>query len=405
MSKNKKEVLQSFYEEAISDETSVDRLEYIWNNTTSVRIRKAIASNPASSVKLLKEAARLYLEEVLSNASFELLAEFTTADEWVNEVYLARTNPRQFLLKTPTYKLTKKSDLCLAALYNENIDTQSLFDISNFASIEVLRRAAKNPRVKEGVNRQILNFIKHSDSNDESRVLNAVEISNFYLEGYITIDDLNNYLKGGTIFYTTIHRSLFHNLKKRIVKIITEDYYNKTCDIAKYAKTFLYLILSSRNFSSTHFSHEVPIVYDKRDKVYKINKEKSLIKTTQCMKLGLLLKRDLDTTITTLGSKYKNRINTRKGTVFKEWVSYYMRDWLRFFEHKNYKWADQNSILEDFYKFLKENALLLEFEQALSSVRNELNLQGQSPWEDIDSSGLRLSKETKQYFSDIKLIS
>ena len=62
---------------ALDPETSEKKLLEIWNKSKSVRVRKAVASNPNASPLVLAEGSRLYLKEVLENPAFALLEIFS----------------------------------------------------------------------------------------------------------------------------------------------------------------------------------------------------------------------------------------------------------------------------------------------------------------------------------------
>lgn len=87
--------VEALYREAMQAETEPRRLREIWNDTKSVRVRKAVASNPNCDSTTMRMAARLYIKEVVSNASFEMLNLFQEDGE-VKDLYDAYSNPQTF---------------------------------------------------------------------------------------------------------------------------------------------------------------------------------------------------------------------------------------------------------------------------------------------------------------------
>ena len=58
---------------AQNESTTPEQLSKIWITSKSIKVRKAVASNPNADALTLRAAARLYLEEVLDNPAFEML--------------------------------------------------------------------------------------------------------------------------------------------------------------------------------------------------------------------------------------------------------------------------------------------------------------------------------------------
>lgn len=80
---------------AQSESTTPEQLSKIWTTSRSIKVRKAVASNPNASALTLRAAARLYLEEVLDNPAFQLLRLFDD-NEWVQKIGEIYENPEKW---------------------------------------------------------------------------------------------------------------------------------------------------------------------------------------------------------------------------------------------------------------------------------------------------------------------
>jgi hypothetical protein len=85
--------VDDLYERACDPSASPVDLRTVWESTKSVRVRKAVASNPNCDSKTMRMAARLYIKEVIANPSFELLNLFNE-DRTVKVLYDAYTDPQ-----------------------------------------------------------------------------------------------------------------------------------------------------------------------------------------------------------------------------------------------------------------------------------------------------------------------
>ena len=98
----KKSNLNALLERAQDESVTEEELQLIWYGTKSVKIRKAIASNPNAGPSVLRMAARLYLEEVLENPGFEMLKLFDS-DPWITKITEAYEDPNYFFVKYGKY--------------------------------------------------------------------------------------------------------------------------------------------------------------------------------------------------------------------------------------------------------------------------------------------------------------
>lgn len=149
---------------ALDEGTPESKLFVLWRTSRSVKVRKAVASNPNAGPRLLKEAARLYLEEVLSNPGFSMLELFDD-DPWLMKISAAYNNPWDFLLTnrgTLGYSRTQSHDYFgWAILLSPNLDSLSLDKCVQYMSLGAFRRAVKTPSTLEKIReiyRSVLSF-------------------------------------------------------------------------------------------------------------------------------------------------------------------------------------------------------------------------------------------------------
>jgi hypothetical protein len=140
---NVKEQLQLALDEQTPDEV----LCKIWQTSRSVKVRKAVASNPNASPWLLRSAARLYLEEVLSNPGFSILELFND-DPWILKISTAYANPWDFLIKHGSSLYHTRAGAFdyfgWAALLSPNLCPNSMDKILGVMSAGAFRRALKS---------------------------------------------------------------------------------------------------------------------------------------------------------------------------------------------------------------------------------------------------------------------
>ena len=80
---------------AQNESTTPEQLSKIWITSKSIKVRKAVASNPNADALTLRAAARLYLEEVLDNPAFEMLKLFDD-NEWIQKLGEIYENPERW---------------------------------------------------------------------------------------------------------------------------------------------------------------------------------------------------------------------------------------------------------------------------------------------------------------------
>lgn len=140
-------------EVALNEEATSEELTKAWNNTKSIKVRKAIASNPNASPEVLRQAARLYIEEVLKNPGFEMMTLFG-ADEWVEQVHSAFTDPDAHIRKGGHYYAfgggygANRDVITKAMLLSKNLTHNVLDTCIRRGSLSALDRVCKDPLVK-----------------------------------------------------------------------------------------------------------------------------------------------------------------------------------------------------------------------------------------------------------------
>ena len=141
---------------AENESTTPEQLSKIWLETRSVKVRKAIASNPNANALTLRIAARLYLEEVLDNPGFEMLKLFDD-DNWVNKIGAIHECPDQWAGGLGYYARAtgQLEPFARAALLSPMLKVHSLITILEFLPVSSLNRAFKYARTREN-SRKIL---------------------------------------------------------------------------------------------------------------------------------------------------------------------------------------------------------------------------------------------------------
>lgn len=134
---------------ATNEETTEVELQEIWRVSKSVRVRKAVASNPNAGPSVLRDASRLYLEEVLNNPGF-LILELFDEDPWISKLSLAYSAPWDFILAHGNSAFYSRSNREMwdhfgwAALLSSQLQPASMEKVLLFMTVGALRRALKN---------------------------------------------------------------------------------------------------------------------------------------------------------------------------------------------------------------------------------------------------------------------
>jgi len=150
-----KELLEIAQNEA----TPPEQLNKIWNSSKSVKVRKAVASNPNANALTLRAAARLYLEEVLENPAFEMLKLFDE-DSWIKKIGEIHDNPEMWANGIGYYSRStgQLEPFARAALLSPQLNQYSMVSIVEFLPVSSLNRAFKYSKTRENSRKMIFEF-------------------------------------------------------------------------------------------------------------------------------------------------------------------------------------------------------------------------------------------------------
>ena len=238
----KKEHLAELLKAAQDESTPEAILTDIWYSTTSVKIRKAVASNPNASSQVLKIASRLYLEEVLENPGFQMIQMFDT-DLWVGKVYEAYENPNAFFMKYGKYQSVGiNGDLYnRAILLSKNLTSEALNCCLAFGSKSALDRVLKNKTATT----RIKNLSKEALYNEQVYCPFDLEsILTLYKVGIIEKSDLMHALGRFGIASTSAKKRLYSDFFNKTLKEYSEA--KSEGDKSFLVKLFAKLIMISR---------------------------------------------------------------------------------------------------------------------------------------------------------------
>lgn len=221
---NNKELLEYVKKEDIDEK----ELSKIWNTSRSVKVRKEIAKNPNASVEVLEQSARLYLEEVIENPAFEMLALFDS-DEWVNTVAKAYRSPGEAIYSSMKWirQSVSHDTIFRAALLSDQLDLDCLDIIATGISSAALKRAFKNKRTQE----RVKNLVITSQFSITSQIgkLSMESVLRLYREGLFDRAEL--------IQVINLHISMSSSCSKALYKKVfykeIEDYQSTSSALQK----------------------------------------------------------------------------------------------------------------------------------------------------------------------------
>lgn len=228
--------------------TDQEALFKIWQTSRSPKVRKAIASNPNASPTVLKEAARLYIEEVLTNPGFEMLRLFDD-DPWIKRIGQIYENPSGYFGKSRyiAYRSQDMDTFGRAALVSPNCDAITLGNLACYVPTASIKRVLKNPEVKKRL-RDIL-----SDSyNNRVIVMDMEGLFKAWDSELITTLELASYIKQTGAISTMscrkgIYMSTFRKLSKEYVESKTSDSFN----------AIMHILISSRGSCFNWINYEI----------------------------------------------------------------------------------------------------------------------------------------------------
>jgi hypothetical protein len=233
-------------EKSQSENTSSEELFALWGRSKSIKVRKAIASNPNADSRVLKQAARLYLEEVVDNPGFKMLYLFNDGDPWIENVSQAFEDPTAYLNKYNVYTLLNNpaSDHCLRAiLLSDNLTAPAMSLVLEHISSTSLKRVLKGPKIKSKI-RDIL-FKKESSY---EMLFAFPSILTLNLHGVISDEETNFIFRKYSLGSCHTKKSLY----KRFVKNIFSKYKVASTNSQKQEIVSLFskFVLLSRAYSA-----------------------------------------------------------------------------------------------------------------------------------------------------------
>jgi hypothetical protein len=140
--------------------STTKQLVQVWRLTKSSRVRKAVAANPNADVDIMKMSARLYLKEVLSNPSFELIELFLD-DPFIKAVQATYKNPPKSgrLTYPQNLKSSDREIIIRAMLLSPQLTFEGLQSCSSILPSAVFKRDLSSPdvfkRAKELVDKKL----------------------------------------------------------------------------------------------------------------------------------------------------------------------------------------------------------------------------------------------------------
>lgn len=197
MARSKKEIEADILL-AEDEHTPKEVLLNLWSTSHSVRVRKAIARNPNADPVVMRQAARLYLEEILENPGFLLFAMFDK-DEWVEKIFTAFNAPHEFQAKYGSmYNYSYRNHdlqnhVYWATLMSPMLNDWLLERVLNGMSVTGFRRAVKNPGTLGKVKNIVLTELYRPDPNSWSFSLQSIVL--LYNEEVLSLAEFVSCLK------------------------------------------------------------------------------------------------------------------------------------------------------------------------------------------------------------------
>ena len=146
---------------AQDESTTTGQLNEIWHTSQSIKVRKAVASNPNAGELTLRAAARLYMEEVLENPAFELLELFGD-DNWIKSISKIYHSPESWVTESRYfYRNDVRSEaFAKAALISPHCSIVVLSAALEFLSVTSLKRTFKHPTTKSKATKLLVDTMR-----------------------------------------------------------------------------------------------------------------------------------------------------------------------------------------------------------------------------------------------------
>lgn len=254
---------------ASDSETTPDELLMIWSQSLSPKVRKAVASNPNASCQVLKAAARLYMEEVLTNPGFEMLKLFDD-DPWIRKIGEIYDNPARFFGSSRyiAYRTQEMEQFGRAALISPNIDEACISNLVCYMPVNSIKRVIKNSTIRKRIKSIVVesynNNVLLMDLEGLFKLWDAELICTLELASFIK--------KTGAISSMSCRKSVYLKTFRKLNKEYLQD---KTSDSLEALK---YILIASRGNCFNWISYEIeqdhlPIIAEAMQLVKKIQKK------------------------------------------------------------------------------------------------------------------------------------
>jgi hypothetical protein len=221
---------------ALDEQTPEEVLGLLWRKSRSVNVRKAIAKNANAGPRVLREAARLYLEEVLENPGFPMLELFVD-DPWIKRISQAYSDPDSFVDQNYYYFHRAGDEVdqcCWAVLLSPQLTPRALDKVLQNISLVKLRRAFKNQKVLTKIKTTYVDALK---SSEELWPFDLETLLILHREGVIDNDYLFEGLSNYGVASTSCRKATF---SKFLNKVCEQYRSSKDSQVARlFAKTFL----------------------------------------------------------------------------------------------------------------------------------------------------------------------
>ena len=209
---------------AEDENTTSDFLKEIWYTSRSIKVRKAVASNPNCDADVLRAASRLYLEEVLLNPGFEMLKLFDS-DPWIKNISAVYDDPEKYLLQSrySVYRSQDADQLSRAALLSPKCTSDSIALAIDFLSVGSIKRVISNEKT-----RLRLKFIISEAYASKIICLSMEGVFKAWDAGLINTYELGSYIRsrGGTSSQSCrkgVYSKTFKKLSKEYLEEKTGD--------------------------------------------------------------------------------------------------------------------------------------------------------------------------------------
>jgi len=204
--------IEELYAIASNPKSEPKDLIWVWNQTKSPRVRKAIASNTNSDSEVLAMAARLYVKEVLNNPSLELVNLFCE-DEFIKEIYEAYTDPKRYFSSKSIFQSKFKENICKAITVSPNLkNIEVLRSVAFSIKQSDFARELKDPQVRKNIHGVIKSNLSR---------INLPLLILFMKSGAIDITDFDNSLERripNSKFSNWISRGDYHRFFRQFSK-------------------------------------------------------------------------------------------------------------------------------------------------------------------------------------------